>query len=146
MANNGKYGEWLFSTIMKNSGYEVEDVSGIKEYFPKDIDFVITSPTSGLTKTFEVKWDSRIHSTGNLYLETENINSHQWNGEGWWLHCEADYLAYGDAHENNFYMIPLSDLRARVESLPQRVAHCGYESTGLLVSLNDIKDISIPLI
>jgi hypothetical protein len=40
-----------------------------------DIDFQLTSPTTGAIKYFEVKWDSRIHTTGNLYLETENIFS-----------------------------------------------------------------------
>lgn len=146
MANNGKYGENLFATIMKNSGYEVKDVSGVVEYFPKDIDFVITSPTSGLTKTFEVKWDTLIHSTKNLYLEIENPRSKQWNGDGWWLHCEADYLAYGDSYNENYYMIPLADLRDRVSHLPHRVGKTSDGSKGLLVSLNDISDISIPLI
>jgi hypothetical protein len=146
MANNGRYGEWLFESVMKNGGYTVVDVSDNEEYYPKDIDFLITSPTSGNTKSFEVKWDSRIHSTKNLYLETENVNSRQWNGEGWWLHCEADYLAYGDTFENNFYMISIPDLRDRVSCLPQRFGRCGNESKGLLISLEDIKDISIQLI
>lgn len=45
--NNGKYGEQLFAQIMENGGYKVNDVSGNPEYWSKDIDFLITSPTTG---------------------------------------------------------------------------------------------------
>jgi hypothetical protein len=54
---------------MEARGYDVVDMSGNPEYWYRDIDFIITSPTSGVTKTFEVKWDARINQTGNLYLE-----------------------------------------------------------------------------
>ena len=73
--NNGKQGEALFSQIMTEKGYTVVDVSGNPEYWHKDIDFIITSPTTGSVKTFEVKWDSRIGQTGNLYLELSNRHS-----------------------------------------------------------------------
>ena len=124
---------------MTGRNYSVQDVSGNPEYWGRDIDFIITSPTSGLTKSFEVKWDTKIHNTNNLYLETENIHSK--GGKGWLEFCEADYLVYGDAFDSTFYIIPMPELKDRLNDLPQRVAHCGYESTGLLVSLNDIEDI-----
>lgn len=141
MSNNGKLGERLFRQIMESRNYTVVDVSGNPAYFDKDIDFIVTSATSGLTKTFEVKWDSCINRTGNLYLELTNINSKQWSGQGWWEHCQADYLVYGDAAARKFYIIPLLELRERVEQLPFRQGRCGYESTGQLVSLKDIADI-----
>ena len=75
MANNGKQGESLFKEIMIARGYDVKDVSNNPEYWYKDIDFIITSPTTGETKSFEVKWDSRINQTGNLYLELTNVHS-----------------------------------------------------------------------
>lgn len=141
MSNNGKQGERLFKQIMESRNYKVQDVSNNPAFWDKDIDFIITSATSGLTKTFEVKWDSRINRTGNLYLELTSINSKQWNGQGWWEHCQADFLVYGDAVNFRFYIIPLFELRERVEKLPFRLAKCGYESTGQLVSLKDIADI-----
>lgn len=141
MYNDGKRGEKLFQQIMESRGYEVIDERDNPECWIKDIDFTVTSPTSGLTKTFEIKWDARLHRTGNLYLELENIFSKQWNGGGWWPHCQADFLAYGDQQTKTFYIISLLDLRERVEELPTRIAHCGQESTGLLVRLEDIKDI-----
>lgn len=66
---------------MENRNYSVVDVSDNPDYWYKDIDFIITSPTSGETKTFEVKWDSRINRTGNLYIELTNIHSK--GGKGW---------------------------------------------------------------
>lgn len=141
MSNSGKLGEQIFSRRMAEKGYMVEDVSNNPTFWPKDIDFMITSPFTGAVKGFEVKWDSKIHTTGNLYLETESVYSKQWNYDGWWQHCEADYLVYGDAQTRVFYIIPLLELRKRVEELPTRIAHCGNESTGLLISLKDIEDI-----
>ena len=137
--NNGKYGERLFAQTMRNRNYTVKDVSNNPDYWSKDIDFIITSPASGEVKTFEVKWDSRIHKTGNLYLELSNVNSK--GGVGWFNFCEADYIAYGDAARRKFYIIPLLELKERVEQLPRRYAQCGGDSIGLLVSLDSIKDI-----
>ena len=140
MSNSGKQGERLFKQIMESRNYTVEDVSNNENYWDKDIDFLVTSSTSGLTKTFEVKWDSRINRTGNLYLELTNIRSK--GGKGWFEFCQADYLVYGDACARTFYVIPLQELRKRVDTLPFRSARCGYDSTGQLISLKDIADIT----
>ena len=135
----GKRGEQLFAQRMEELGYTVQDVSGNPDYWGRDIDFLITSSTSGLTKSFEVKYDSRIHRTGNLYLELVNVHS---KGEkGWFEFCEADMLAYGDAANNVFYIIPLAELKERARKLARRTAQCGNDSIGLLVSLNDIQDL-----
>lgn len=138
----GKQGEQIFHYLMKNKGYAVEDVSTNPDYFDKDIDFFVTSPFTGATKSFEVKYDNRINATGNLFLEVTNIYSKQWNYDGWFTHCDADFLAYGDAVARKFYIIPMDELKKRVQELPQRIAHCGADSTGLLISLDDIKDIT----
>lgn len=139
MANNGKQGEALFAERMAARGYKVEDVSGNPDYWYKDIDFIITSPTTQQTKTFEVKWDSRINQTGNLYLEL--TNTHSRGGQGWFKFCEADFLAYGDALAQEFYVIPMTELRERVAAKPMRVANCGTDSTGILLNINDIANI-----
>lgn len=138
--SNGRQGELLFAQTMRQGGYNVNDVSGNPEYWYKDIDFIITSPTTGQVKAFEVKWDSRIAQTGNLYLELTNVNSK--GGKGWFEFTEADYIAYGDAASKLFYIIPLLELKQRISKLPQRIVNCGYDSTGLLVRLSDIADIA----
>jgi hypothetical protein len=124
---------------MESRNYIVEDVSDNPDYWDKDIDFIITSPTSGETKTFEVKWDSKIHKTGNLYLELANKNSK--NGNGWYEFCKADLLAYGDAKNGIFYIIPMAELRAKAKRLPKDLVNCGIDSIGQLVPLSAIKDI-----
>lgn len=138
--SNGRQGELLFAQTMRDGGYAVVDVSGNPDYWYKDIDFIITSPITNNTRTFEVKWDSRIGQTGNLYLELTNIHSK--GGKGWFEFSEADYVAYGDANARIFYVIPLLDLKQRITKLPQKIVNCGYDSTGLLVNLRDIADIT----
>lgn len=141
--NNGRAGELLFSQIMSSRNYEVQDVSNNPAYWYKDIDFIITSPTSGKTCTFEVKWDSRISATGNLYLEL--TSAHSKGGQGWYNFCQADFLVYGDAVNQVFYIIPFAALKERVAQLPNRFARCGNDSTGKLVSLLDIADLCYQL-
>ena len=80
--NIGKAGEQLFQEIMINKGYKVRDVSGDPQYWEEDIDCFCKSPTTGLTKSFEIKYDTRINKTNNLYLELTNIHSKQW-GRRW---------------------------------------------------------------
>lgn len=70
---------------MDARNYQTIDVSDNPEYWSKDIDFIITSSASGLTRTFEIKWDTRINSTNNLYLELTNIHSK--GGIGWFEFC-----------------------------------------------------------
>lgn len=107
--NNGKYGEQLFKQIMQERNYTVEDVSNNSDYFYKDIDFILTSSTSGLVKTFEVKWDERINQTGNLFIEM--INPRSEGCCGWFEFIKADYLAYGDAVSKQFYIIDVKYLK-----------------------------------
>lgn len=140
--NNGKLGESLFSQLMSAKGYTVKDVSNDSRYFSKDIDFIITNPT-GTTRTFEVKWCEKIHKTENLFLEIVNPRSHQWSGDGWWKHCQADYLVYGDAVNRKFYIIPLLELRERVETLNLYTRSTKDGSVGLILPLSKIRDLLV---
>ena len=135
----GRYGEILFKERMQELSYQLQDVSDNPAYWYKDIDFIATSPTTGAVKTFEVKWDSRINSTGNLYLELTNVNSK--GGCGWFNFCQADFLAYGDAAARCFYVIPFADLKERVKGLCLKSSRCGADSTGLLLPISAIEDL-----
>ena len=137
--DKGKQGEQLFSQIMQSRNYKVKDVSGDPQYWDKDIDFIITSPASGLTKTFEVKWDNYIHKTNNLFIETSNPRSKC--GRGWFEFCRADILAYGDSRNKIFYMIEMDKLREFIYSrnLPQ--IRTGDGACGFLISIDDIQEI-----
>ncbi len=135
----GRTGEILFKQRAEQLGYTVQDVSNNPDYWYKDIDFILTSPTTGVTKTFEVKWDSCIGRTGNLYLEETNVHSR--GGIGWFNFCQADYIAYGDAANKRFYIIPREELKKRASEVTYRSAKCGHDSTGQLLALNDIQDL-----
>lgn len=137
--NDGRTGELLFKERMERKGYKVEDVSKDSAYWNRDIDFIITSPTTGAVKSFEVKFDSRIHKTNNLYLEV--ANAHSQSGLGYFSFCEADYLVYGDSVNNRFYIFSLLELKERVKKLPKRYAECKGDSIGLLVDLDSVKDL-----
>ena len=130
--------ELKFAEMMKNRGYEVEDVSQNSEYFDMDIDFIVSSPATGLVKTCEVKCDTRIHRTGNLFLETW---SKYGNGLGWWNCCKADYLVYCDAENEIFYIFELDALRKRVLELPKEYKECGKDSIGQIISLKQVEKL-----
>ena len=138
--NDGKEGERLFQKLMSSRGNIVQNVAENSNYWSKDSDFIITSPF-GNTKSFEVKWCQKINKTNNLFLEIANPRSRQWNGEGWWKHCEADYLVYGDAIARKFYIIPMPELRQRVDSLLLTTRSTSDGSVGKLLPLCKIKDI-----
>ena len=139
MANNGRQGEILFQQRMEAKGYTVEDVSANSNYYYKG-DFIITSPT-GETAIVEVKYDEKVHKTNNLYLEIINTYSNQ--ALGWFESCSADFLVYGDAVNQKFYIFSLKELRQRVQQLPKQYGYCGRNSVGLLVNIKSVQDLII---
>ena len=143
MSNTGREGEQLFAQLMIKRGNEVRDVSKDEYYFDKDIDFFLVS-ASGEVCSVEVKWCYGISKYNNLFLEFINPRSQQWNGEGWWPHCKADFLAYGDAVNRKFYVFHMETLREAVEplweSLPVRSTWDG--SIGKALPLHKVKDLA----
>ena len=70
----------------------VTDVSNDPEYQSRDIDFVVTN-SKGITRTVEVKNDTRIAQTGNIMVELcheRQTGTYQ----GWFNKCEAEALMY----------------------------------------------------
>ena len=138
---DSKYGEQLFKSLMEQRGHKVEDLTAQKAYQIKDIDFKITSP-AGKVATFEVKYDSRIHSTGNLFVEY--FSAHNYGGLGWYEFCEADFIAYGDAHAETFYCFLLEDLRQLISSHKFNTATTDKgKVAGYLVPLRLIKNMEV---
>ena len=140
--NIGKEGEALFQWKMENRNNQVIDVSADPNYYYKG-DFIITSPT-GESAIVEVKYDEKIHKTHNLYLEIINTYSDQ--ALGWFERCSADFLAYGDAVNQKFYIFSLKELREQVAQLKKQYGYCGSNSVGLLVNLNSIKHLILQII
>lgn len=127
-----KPGELEFEIKARQLGYELEYVGDESSYWPKDIDFIAEDNT-----TIEVKWDSRINHTNNLFVEIVNPRSP--NGLGWYRFIEAEWLAYGNSKKNEFYMIKVKDLKEYVEThnLQRRITSDCAE--GFLLPLNEIE-------
>lgn len=105
-------GELRAYNYLQDNGWTVQDVTGDPEYWRKDIDFIASSASQSLT--IEVKWDSRIHKTGNMFIET--ITDLDQSKCGWFSYCEADYIYYGDSVQQLFYVFKTDDLRKFVSS------------------------------
>lgn len=102
-------GEQELKDWLRGYGYKVKDVSDNPTYWKKDIDLIVNNET-----TIEVKWDSKLSTTGNLFIETcADIDK---GTAGWFNFCEADYLAYGAADEYIFLMFDFKKLKAHIEA------------------------------
>jgi hypothetical protein len=102
-------GELEFKRKAQEICKTIEYVGDNPDYWNKDIDFIVNDNI-----TVEVKWDSWINKTGNVFVETENPRSI--NGCGWFKFTQADLLAYGDSLNGTFYMIKMDVLREYVET------------------------------
>jgi len=139
-------GEWELKFTLRNHGYSVEDVSDNPNYWYKDIDLIVTNTKTCNVSKIEVKWDSRIAATGNLYIEFANPRSK--GGKGWFEFCEADLLAYGDSRNKVFYMIRIPALKefiARNKNV-LRIAKTPDGSQGYLVPKEYITNLIIDTI
>lgn len=105
----GKAGEQKVANTLINRGWQLEDVSDNKAYQKKDIDFIIYKNEDDEHITIEVKSDTRIHSTGNFFIET--IQNAEQNKVGWFYYCKADYLFYLDTVKQVIYSFKLEDLK-----------------------------------
>lgn len=129
-----------------SSGWEVQDLTQCEAFFSKDIDFLIIRGQE--QHYIEVKWDNWIHQTGNMFIET--TTDLDFNKDGWFKFCRAEFIFYGDARNELFYVYRLDDLKAYIQevynSLQARKApdynrrgQLRKVSQGLLVSIDDFR-------
>lgn len=122
-------GELRAYNYLQDNGWSVEDVTKNEQYFDKDIDLVAHRGTERLT--VEVKWDSRIASTGNMFIET--VTDLDKSKAGWFMFCQADYIYYGDSTNQLFYVFKTADLREFVATHTTEERKAGdYNYRGLL--------------
>ena len=122
-------GELRAYNYLQANGWVVEDVTQDQEYWYQDIDLVAHNGDTSLT--VEVKWDSRIWQTGNMFIET--VTDLDRSKGGWFSYCQADYIYYGDSVNQLFYVFKTDDLRAFVSThmMEERKA-ADYNSRGVL--------------
>ena len=71
----GKYGEYLFQRYLQLKGIPVQEAPD--EEFPY---YDVMTIIKGTKQTYEVKTDSSIQETGNVYIEFLNINRNNLSG------------------------------------------------------------------
>ena len=100
-------GEALAKQCLTANGFQIIDRRSDPAYWKKDIDF--TAIKDGRQVEIEVKWDGRIRKSGALFFEL--LTDIQGNRPGWASYTEADYIFYGDAEQQLFYIFPVGDMR-----------------------------------
>lgn len=142
-----KAGEYELKLFLREKGIKVKDVSEESSYQAKDIDLLCWPPSTP-PYSVEVKWDSRIADTQNLFWEIESYNK-----DGWGRYCEADYLFYGDAQNSIFYIFRVDLLRKYIEQnkdnfrrqrafdFSKKDGTLRGESVGLIVPLSEVSHL-----
>lgn len=137
--NKGKKGEMAAQQYLLSRGWEVKDLTNCDSFYTKDIDFLISK---GRERHYiEVKWDSRIHQTGNMFIET--TTDLEANKDGWFEFCQAEFIFYGDARNQLFYVFRLEDLK---EYIRQDISHLESRKAADYNAQGQVKKVSQGLI
>lgn len=133
-------GEQLVKEYLEQEGYCVVDVSKDQHYWSQDIDFIAIKGTE--TIKIEVKYDSWIHVTRNLFIEL--LTDIDRNKCGWIDYCKADYLYYVDAIDTTCYVIALDDVRDYLRKYPYKIKNHqekNKRSQGALVNVDLMSEL-----
>ena len=107
MLEEGKVGEDLAMSYMQRLGYEVTDVSGNRNYFYKDIDFL--AKKGDIRMAIEVKTESRTAKTGNVCIE--DITNKALNKPGWIHYTESTHLFFVEKQTRIIHCVRTDELR-----------------------------------
>lgn len=89
----------LVLRFFEKSWFTINDIHECNEYFKDDIDFSIKKDSLNLN--VELKVDSKMNKTGNLFLEI--ISNEQFSTPWSFLKCKAEIFLYYDATEHIWY-------------------------------------------
>ena len=130
----GKRGEKLFKEFLEKSGKQCKDVSDDPKYQKDDIDFIVEGK-SGNELSFEVKNDSKIAYTGNIFYES--ISNVDYGTVGCFEKTKADFIVICSEPENKFYLIRSNILKDYVRDNRSSLRYIsrveGSNSAGYLV-------------
>ena len=117
--------------------YKVTDVSKDKNYQKKGIDLVLDDMI-----TADVKGDTKISVTGNLFLEL--VSNRYKKTDGWFVKSEMDILFYLDVNQLLLYEINFDELKDYYEKNKAKIKIVpgGDAANGALINLRDISDIT----
>ena len=98
----GRSGEVIVADWFRSRGITVIDVTDVREYQIKDIDFLLTN-SEGQKCSVEIKTDYLMHKTGNLFFEGVYYKDFG-ESKGWNDYCKADYICFFDAVNRKLYI------------------------------------------
>lgn len=130
----GRTGELQAIAYFKQHGYKVLDKTKSKKYQDIDTDLIIEK--DGERTLIEVKFDTRIRETGNIFAE--QITNVREQKQGWLYKSKADYIMYIAAFTDYFYIFKTEKLREYVKNHPELRTSYAYDRTtskGKLVSV-----------
>lgn len=99
----GRPGEETIIQYFISLGYQVEDIDDLQQQ-KKGTDIVING------KTIEIKTDTCIAKTGNIFCEVGNERK-GWFEEGWIKKIQADFLLVYDTKNQYVYLIDVQQLK-----------------------------------
>ena len=110
--SKGKFTESIVKKNLEDKlGYNVQDVSDVKEWQDKDVDFIVSNANKSIHFALEVKNDDRMHQTGNFFFE---IGFDRKTGfyKGWWYKCKAHALCFFDSVTGTGYILDFGKVKA----------------------------------
>lgn len=118
----------------------VVDTQNNKRYQEKDIDIILDDIIF-----IEVKFDTKMYNTGNLYCE--NVSCVEVGSKGWLWKSEADLIYYCEYKPNDLcvcHIFKLDELRNYVnENHPRLIKHWDYSDrktkSAYLVHIDKVK-------
>lgn len=129
-----------------NEGMEVIDVSDNSKYYKYGVDLIIKEPNDKEIY-IDVKADTVIHKTGNLFYELIEcfFNNKRDFKIGWTFNKYLYYIYYVDVINWTLYIIPLNKLNNFVynkeEFYCRLIPHKNYKTIGFLIPLTKIEHI-----
>ena len=134
----GKRGERIFAKFLDCMKLEYDDVSDVREYQKQDIDFIVKCGESDLK--FEVKNDTRIATTGNIFFET--MSNVDYSTNGCFNKTKADVMVIVSESESKLYMISSNALKKYVDENKSHLRFIsrvpGSNSCGYLVPVSKL--------
>lgn len=138
----GKRGEKLFKEFLEKSGKSCQDVSDDPKYQKDDIDFIVKGKR-GKDISFEVKNDSKIAYTGNIFYES--VSNVDYGTIGCFEKTKADFIVICSEQESKFYLIEANALREFVSKNKNSLRYIsrveGSNSAGYLVPKRMVQNL-----
>lgn len=113
----GKQGEAAVKQFLLSHGYDVIDISDEEKYFKDDTDFIVDGALT------ELKTDTRIAATNNLFIEDKKVMQDGFTKDGWFHYTKAKWLLYLDWNNKILYKYDMQQLKQYIANNKQRIPY-----------------------